>query len=161
MAASVSLTHWSLRSRCFILVIVPDLSWNILVYLYLFPFFLDRCLCTLSTSAGRGPLLLEYLVNVFYKHLSGTNSDSQVLFYFLIHWIGAAILYKYMENETCLHTGVFVFWSLWLIYYLQLRTMVEVHLSCIYWAWKLLFLYQVSYAYCIRSANYFHSGLSY
>jgi cohesin loading factor subunit SCC2 len=40
---------------------------------------LDRCLCALSKSAGRGPGLLEYLVNVFYKHLSGTNSDSQLL----------------------------------------------------------------------------------
>ncbi|KAL6647205.1 hypothetical protein ACP70R_014642 [Stipagrostis hirtigluma subsp. patula] len=38
-----------------------------------------KCLCTLSKSAGRGPKLLEYLVNIFYKHLSGTNSDSQLL----------------------------------------------------------------------------------
>ncbi|KAL6880324.1 hypothetical protein ACP4OV_011889 [Aristida adscensionis] len=38
-----------------------------------------KCLCTLSKSAGRGPKLLEYLINVFYKHLSGTNSDSQPL----------------------------------------------------------------------------------
>ncbi|KAF8695573.1 hypothetical protein HU200_037422 [Digitaria exilis] len=38
-----------------------------------------KCLCALSKSAGRGPGLLEYLVNVFYKHLSGTNSDSQML----------------------------------------------------------------------------------
>ncbi|CAN6209133.1 unnamed protein product [Urochloa humidicola] len=38
-----------------------------------------KCLCALSKSAGRGPGLLEYLVNVFYKHLSGTNSDSQLL----------------------------------------------------------------------------------
>ncbi|RLN34829.1 nipped-B-like protein B isoform X2 [Panicum miliaceum] len=39
-----------------------------------------KCLCALSKSAGRGPRLLEYLVNVFYKHLSGTNSDSQLDF---------------------------------------------------------------------------------
>ncbi|CAN6170545.1 unnamed protein product [Urochloa humidicola] len=38
-----------------------------------------KCLCALIKSAGRGPTLLEYLVNVFYKHLSGTNSDSQLL----------------------------------------------------------------------------------
>uniref|UniRef100_K3ZPX8 Sister chromatid cohesion protein n=1 Tax=Setaria italica TaxID=4555 RepID=K3ZPX8_SETIT len=38
-----------------------------------------KCLCSLSKSAGRGPGLLEYLVNVFYKHLSGTNTDSQLL----------------------------------------------------------------------------------
>ncbi|KAK3124182.1 hypothetical protein QOZ80_7BG0583020 [Eleusine coracana subsp. coracana] len=38
-----------------------------------------KCLCALIKSAGRGPGLLEYLVNFFYKHLSGTNSDSQLL----------------------------------------------------------------------------------
>ncbi|XP_062190537.1 sister chromatid cohesion protein SCC2-like isoform X1 [Phragmites australis] len=38
-----------------------------------------KCLCALSKSAGRGPRLLEYLVNVFYKHLYGTNSDGQLL----------------------------------------------------------------------------------
>ncbi|TVU01909.1 hypothetical protein EJB05_52614, partial [Eragrostis curvula] len=38
-----------------------------------------KCLCALSKSAGRGPGLLENLVNFFYKHLSGTNSDSQLL----------------------------------------------------------------------------------
>ncbi|CAM0905131.1 unnamed protein product [Alopecurus aequalis] len=38
-----------------------------------------KCLSALSNAAGRGPRLLEYLVNIFYKHLSGSNSDSQVL----------------------------------------------------------------------------------
>uniref|UniRef100_A0A0D3GLG5 Sister chromatid cohesion protein n=1 Tax=Oryza barthii TaxID=65489 RepID=A0A0D3GLG5_9ORYZ len=41
-----------------------------------------KCLCALSKAADRGPRLLEYLVNIFYKHLSGSNSsnsDSQLL----------------------------------------------------------------------------------
>ncbi|WVZ61503.1 hypothetical protein U9M48_011364 [Paspalum notatum var. saurae] len=38
-----------------------------------------KCLCALSKSASRGPGLLENLVNVFYKHLSGTTSDTQLL----------------------------------------------------------------------------------
>ncbi|XP_040381685.1 sister chromatid cohesion protein SCC2 isoform X2 [Oryza brachyantha] len=38
-----------------------------------------KCLCALSKAADRGPMLLEYLVNIFYKHLSGSNSDSQLL----------------------------------------------------------------------------------
>uniref|UniRef100_A0A453BQD5 Sister chromatid cohesion protein n=1 Tax=Aegilops tauschii subsp. strangulata TaxID=200361 RepID=A0A453BQD5_AEGTS len=38
-----------------------------------------KCLSALSNAAGRGPRLLEYLVNLFYKHLSGPNSDGQVL----------------------------------------------------------------------------------
>ncbi|KAL5197683.1 hypothetical protein ABZP36_001195 [Zizania latifolia] len=38
-----------------------------------------KCLCALSKAADRGPRLLEYLVNIFYKHLSGSTSDSQLL----------------------------------------------------------------------------------
>ncbi|ONM28008.1 PHD finger family protein [Zea mays] len=38
-----------------------------------------KCLCALSKSAGRGPGLVENLVNIFYKHLCGANSDSQLL----------------------------------------------------------------------------------
>jgi cohesin loading factor subunit SCC2 len=46
---------------------------------------MNRCLSALSNAAGRGPRLLEYLVNIFYKHLSSSNSDSQVLHYYLIN----------------------------------------------------------------------------
>ncbi|XP_051216494.1 sister chromatid cohesion protein SCC2 isoform X1 [Lolium perenne] len=38
-----------------------------------------KCLSALSNAAGRGPRLLEYLVNIFYKHLSSSSSDSQLL----------------------------------------------------------------------------------
>ncbi|KQK21203.1 hypothetical protein BRADI_1g59325v3 [Brachypodium distachyon] len=38
-----------------------------------------KCLSALSNAASRGPKLFEHLVSIFYKHLSGPNSDSQVL----------------------------------------------------------------------------------
>lgn len=124
--------------------------------LFLLPFY--RCLCALSKSAGRGPGLLENLVNIFYKHLSGASSDSQV-FHFLIHWVSCNLTQIYGKNETYFH--IVVFFCIMrpiiipFIYYVQLRTTVEVHLLFIlymYWAWKSLFLSLPS-SLCLRSLS--------
>ncbi|ONM51056.1 PHD finger family protein [Zea mays] len=58
-----------------------------------------RCLCALSESAGRGPGLVENLVNIFYKHLSGANSDSQLLGRSLF-CLGLLLRYGYQLMQT-------------------------------------------------------------
>ncbi|ONM51071.1 PHD finger family protein [Zea mays] len=58
-----------------------------------------KCLCALSESAGRGPGLVENLVNIFYKHLSGANSDSQLLGRSLF-CLGLLLRYGYQLMQT-------------------------------------------------------------
>ncbi|GJN10527.1 hypothetical protein PR202_ga28626 [Eleusine coracana subsp. coracana] len=69
--------------------------YNISVYLH-DTVHAPLCLCALIKSAGRGPGLLEYLVNFFYKLLSGTNSDSQDQL-----WESFALTYGYKLKLLC------------------------------------------------------------
>lgn len=48
---------------------------------------LSRCLCSLSKIAGKGGYLVEYLVQIFFKHLLTPNFDNkQVILIAFISW---------------------------------------------------------------------------